>query len=499
MASFKEYTEYDATGLAELIRRGEVSPEEALEAAIAQVERVNPSINAVIHRLYEEGRRTVKALPEGPFRGVPFLVKDLVSAYGGAPQEMGSRFMRGYVAPQDSELMRRYKQTGAVVFGKTNTPELGIVGVTEPLSAGATVNPWDVTRTPGGSSGGSGAAVASRMAPMAGGGDGGGSIRIPASCCGLFGLKPSRGRTPTGPDQGELWQGCAVEHVLTRSVRDSAAMLDAIAGGDPGAPYVAPSPARPWLEEVGAEPGKLRIAFTTRPFVKASVDRECVRAVEEAAKLLEELGHHVVEASPEVDGSSLAMNFLVMLSGEVAADVAELEALRGRKARFEDLEVETHLLAALGERFTAGRFSQATRELDRMGRQVGRFMERWDVLLTPTLARPPVQLGELKARGAEAKGMEALARLRSGRVIDWLGLLEPSAEKMFSFTPFTFLFNVSGNPAMNVPLHWTAGGLPIGVHFVGRYGDEATLFRLASQLERAQPWEGRRPGVASRL
>jgi len=493
MTDIAEYDDYDATGLAELVRKGDVTPSELLEAAIQRVERRNPDVNAVVQTMYTEGRRTLDQLPDGPFKGVPFLIKDLVSAYANVPMRMGSRFMRDYVPTRHSELVQRWLRAGVVPFGKTNTPEFGIVGVTEPELFGPCRNPWDVRTSPGGSSGGSAAAVASRMVPMASGGDGGGSIRIPASCCGLFGLKPTRGRTPTGPHNGELWQGFAIEHVLTRSVRDSAAMLDATHGPDPGAPYVAPAPERPFLQEVGADPGRLRIAFSHEPFLRSNVRQDCIDAVENAVALLQDLGHEVVEARPQLDGRKLGMDFLIVLAGEVAAEIAECESIVGRGVEFKDVETETYLLYSLGQHFTAGRFSKATRDLQKMGRVVGDFFTDYDILLTPTLARPPVEIGELKLKGLQGRAYELAARVRAGSLMDRFGLLEQAAEQMFDYTPFTFLFNVSGNPAMNVPLHWNGAGVPIGVQLVGGFGQEGRLLRLASQLEEAKPWAHRKP------
>jgi amidase len=327
MDGFREYDHYDGLGLAELVRRKEVSPAELVEEAIRRIETVNPQINAVIHPMYDLARQQVQqGLPEGPFRGVPFLLKDLLVYYAGVPTRSGSRFFRDFVPDHDSEIVRRYRQAGVVVLGKTNTPELGLVPYTEPVLFGPSRNPWDLSRTTGGSSGGSGAAVAARLVPVAHGNDGGGSIRIPASCCGVFGLKPTRGRTPMGPDIGEAWRGMAINHVLTLSVRDSAAMLDATAGPDVGAPYIIPPPERPFLEEVGRDPGRLRIAFTTRPLLPGTVHPDCVRGVEETARLCQDLGHIVEEAAPQIDGHAFARDFLTMVCAETRADIEEGEA-----------------------------------------------------------------------------------------------------------------------------------------------------------------------------
>lgn len=491
---FDEYAAYDGLGLAGLIRNGEITASELVETALAAIERLNPVVNAVVHRMDQEARRVVRAgVPAGPFGGVPFLLKDLIALYRSTPYTAGSRLLAGYVADHDTELVRRYRRAGFVVAGKTNTPEFGLVPFTEPDYGGPTRNPWDLSRTCGGSSGGSAVAVACGMVPIAGGGDGGGSIRIPAACCGVFGLKPTRGRTPTGPDYGELWAGCVVEHVLTRSVRDSAAVLDLTAGPDVGAPYAAPPPARPFLEEVTAAPGRLRVAFTTSPFLADSVAPECRDAVLDVARLLDELGHHVEEAAPVVDRERFARAFMDMLIGELRADLDDAETLLGRRAGPRHLEVETWALALLDRRRSAARYVRAVRYLQRAARGVAAFFETYDVLLTPTLAQPPVPLGALRPRAAERVVLAALGRLRAARLLDMLDLTSQAAEQVFGFTPFTPVFNVTGQPAMSVPLVWSAAGLPIGVHFVARYGDEATLFRLAGQLESARPWFGRLP------
>jgi amidase len=496
MDGFHEYDRYDGLGLAELVRRKEISPAELVEEAIRRIETVNPQINAVIHPMYDLARQQVQqGLPERPFRGVPFLLKDLLVYYAGVPTRSGSRFFRDFVPDHDSEIVRRYRQAGVVVLGKTNTPELGLVPYTEPVLFGPSRNPWDLSRTTGGSSGGSGAAVAARLVPVAHGNDGGGSIRIPASCCGVFGLKPTRGRTPMGPDIGEAWRGMAINHVLTLSVRDSAAMLDATAGPDVGAPYIIPPPERPFLEEVGRDPGRLRIAFTTRPLLPGTVHPDCVRGVEETARLCQDLGHIVEEAAPQIDGHAFARDFLTMVCAETRADIEEGKALTGRKARYGEFEPATWALGLLGRQISAGEYSCALRALQRAARQVGQFFETYDVLLTPTLATPPMEIGWLQPTGVKAFALKLLGSLNAGALLNKLAGIEALAEEVFAFIPFTPVFNVTGQPAMSVPLVWNDAGLPIGMHFVARFGEEATLFRLAAQLERARPWFDRRPPI----
>jgi amidase len=494
--TFAEYDQFDALGLAELVRRREVSARELVVTAIERIDTLNPQINAVIHRLYDDALATADApTGDGPFAGVPFLLKDLLSWYAGAPIRSGSRILNGFIAPHDSEIVRRYRKSGVVILGKTNTPEFGLTPFTEPELFGPTCNPWDTARTSGGSSGGSAAAVASGMVPMAGGGDGGGSIRIPASCCGIFGLKPTRGRTPTGPIEGELWEGAVIEHVLTRSVRDSAAMLDAISGPEAGAPYVTPAPARPFIDEVGADPGRLRIAFTDKPLLGDQMDDDCKAALRDTVSLLESLGHTVVEASPPLDRDAFLHAFLLMVCAESDADLADAEAATGLRASPANVETATWALALLGRSYNAGAMARARRHLERTSRSVGRWFEgyEFDVLVTPTLTTPPFLTGALQPPAHEMAALKALGHLRAGGVLRMAGALEKAARRVFDWIACPPLFNVTGQPAMSVPLAWSAAGLPIGMHFAARWGDEATLFRLAAQLETARPWFSRRP------
>jgi amidase len=498
MSGFEEYASYDGLGLAELVRRGEVQPAELVEEAIRRIERVNPQVNAVIEKTYDLARAAVGAgLPGGPFRGVPFLLKDIMADYAGVPSTRCSRFLKDYRPDHDSEIVTRHKAAGLVILGKTNAPEFGLLPVTESELFGPTHNPWDLTRTSGGSSGGSAAAVATRTVPLAHGNDGGGSIRIPAACCGLFGLKPTRGRTPVGPDIAEAWQGLAINHVLTRSVRDSAAMLDATAGPDVGAPYYPTPPARPFLEEVGADPGRLRIAFTSEPLLPAQVHADCAAGVRQTARLCEELGHQVVEATPRIDGQAFARAFLTMVCAETRAGVADAERLIGRKATAAGFEPQTWSMVLLGDQFSAGDLAAAMETIKGTGRQVGRFFEDYDLLLTPTVAMPPVKIGALQPKAKDLTAMKVLGRLNAGRLMRTFADIDGLAAETFAFIPFTPLFNATGQPAMSVPLVWNEEGLPIGMHFVGRYGDEATLFRLAAQLEQARSWANRVPPVHS--
>jgi len=498
MSGFSDYDKYDGLGLADLVRKKEVKPSELVEEAISRIERLNPQLNAVIYKMYELAREAAdRDLPDGPFKGVPFLMKDILMACAGVPLTNGSRFLKDYMPDHDSELVKRFKAAGIVVVGKTNLPEFGLVPITEPELFGPTNNPWDVSRTPGGSSGGSAAAVAARMVPLAHGSDGGGSIRIPASCCGVFGLKPTRGRNPIGPDFGEAWRGLHCDHVLTRSVRDSAAMLDATAGPDVGALYYAESPSRPFLSEVGADPGNLRIAFTSEPFLGGIVDKDCVKGLEATAKLCQDLGHEVVEAAPQIDGKAFARAFLTIVCVETRAAIEESEVLLNRRASFKDFEPSTWTLALLGKQCRAPEFSRSLNLAQLTARQIGEFFSKYDVLLTPTLAMPPVTTGALQPKGMRAMAMKLLGRLNAGALISTLSGIDVLAQHVFEFMPYTPLFNVTGQPAMSVPLYWNDERLPIGMQFVGRYGDEATLFRLASQLEKARPWSERFPPICA--
>jgi amidase len=495
---FSDYDKYDGLGLAELVRKKQVKLVELVEEAINRIEKLNPRLNAVIHKMYEQARRTAAGdLPDGPFRGVPFVLKDLVVYYAGAPMCNGSRFFKDFVPDHDSEMVKRFKSAGVITIGKTNTPEFGLAFVTEPELFGPANNPWDLTRTTGGSSGGSAASVAARIVPMAHGNDGGGSIRVPSSCCGVFGLKPTRGRNPAGPDFGDLWRGLAGDHALTRSVRDSAALLDATAGPDIGAPYWAVPPERPFLQEVGADPGKLRIAFTSQPFLGSTVHQDCVRGLEETVKLCQELGHEVVEASPPVDRQAVARAFMTIICSETSATIKEAAQLLNHKASSKDFEAITWIISLLGDKFSASDLSHAINSVQLVSRKVGAFFDNYDVLLTPTLSMPPIKTGESRIKGIQALMMNLFARLNAGGLIKRLVPLDAMIEEDFKFAPYTPLFNATGQPAMSVPLYWNDEGLPIGMQFAAKYGDEATLFRLAGQLEKARPWADRVPPVCT--
>ncbi|MHB8781406.1 MAG: amidase [Candidatus Geothermincolia bacterium] len=473
----QDFAFMDATAQAELVRKGEVSPVELVLTAIERIERINPQLNAVIETLYLDARAQASSeLPEGPFRGVPFLVKDLLAECSGVKLRSGCRLLSDYVSAVDSELVTRQRKAGLIILGKTNTPEFGILPTTEPQLFGATRNPWDVERTPGGSSGGSAAAVASGMVPMAHGNDGGGSIRIPASCCGLFGLKPTRGRNPLGPIFGDIISGLVCEHALTRSVRDSAALLDATSGPAVGDPYWAPPPTRPFSEEVGAEPGRLRIAFVSAAPTDAPIHPDCIQAVRDAASLCSELGHEVEEITLEVDGAALTQAFVTLWASGVAWNLELAGMVAGKPATPDQFEPLTWTLAEMGRSMNAGQYLAAVTQMQMLTRHLAETLQPYDAVLTSTLNEPPPLLGSFDA----VPGNPLAGLMRSA-----------------SFMPFTPVCNAGGMPAMNVPLYWNQEGLPIGTQFIGRFGDEATLFRLAAQLEQARPWAQRRPPVSA--
>jgi Asp-tRNA(Asn)/Glu-tRNA(Gln) amidotransferase A subunit family amidase len=473
----REYEKYDAVGLAELVRKGEVSPVELLDAALARVDARNPALNAVNMSFEARARREIGAgLPDGPLRGVPFLLKDLHAQVAGERLTYGSRLFANFVSETDSEIVVRYRRAGLVFFGRTASPEFGLTAATESVLWGDTRNPWNLERTPGGSSGGASAAVAAGILPAAHASDGGGSIRIPAACCGLFGMKPTRARVPMGPHAGEGWGGMSTAHAVTRSVRDNAALLDAVQGADLGAPYCAPEPERAYLEEVTRAPGKLRIALVTQAFNGAETDPECAAAARDAARLCESLGHSVEEAGPAIDREALARATTVLIGANVQATSEDAAAAQRRPLGLDVVEKVTLAMIEVARHSQAADYARAVRTIHAVTRVVEAFFTRFDVLLTPTMAAPTARIGELAlSNTADATYGQRLARC--------IG--------------YTSLFNAAGNPAMSVPLGTARDGMPLGVQFAGRFGDEATLFRLAGQLEAARPWAARRPAVTA--
>jgi amidase len=476
-----ELTWLDATAHAHLVRTGQLRPIELVDAAIARIEAINPQLNAVIIPLFEQARARARQplAPDSPFCGVPLLVKDLICQTKGDPYHAGMRLLRdrGWRSDHDTYLAAKFRAAGFICVGRTNVPELGPLPTTEPLAYGPTRNPWDTTRSPGGSSGGSAAAVASGMVPVAHGNDGGGSIRIPASACGLVGLKPSHGRTSLGPDAGDTWNGAVAEHVLARSVRDTAAILDAVAGPMPGDPCVAPPPQRPFRQEADAPPGRLRIGLLSHaPAQTAVVHPDCIAAADDAARLLASLGHHVEPAYPAaLDDAEFSIHFGAVVTSWTARDLDFWSAQTGHTIGPADVEPHTWELAHLGRSVSAAQYIAATVWLQGFTRRVAAWWaDGFDLLLTPTMAEPPPILGELTATPDDP--------LR--------GFL-----RSIPLAAFTAAFNVTGQPALSVPLYWNTAGVPIGAHLVAAYGREDLLIRVGAQLEQARPWSHRRPPV----
>jgi amidase len=468
----------DATAQAELVRIKKVSPAELVDGAITRIEKLNPQLNAVIHELFDRARAEAAGdLPDGPFRGVPFLLKDLAAELAGTPLNEGLEFSGDYRSTVTQLLPQRYIDAGFVICGKTNTPELGILPTTEPRRFGASRNPWRTDHSTGGSSGGSAAAVASGMVPAAHASDGGGSIRIPASCCGLVGLKPTRGRNSMAPNYGDVMGGFVCEHVVTRSVRDSAAILDATAGPVPGDPYWAPPRRGPSFAAAATRPpSTLRVAVMSASPVGTDVHPDCIEAARAAAALCESLGHQVEDAALTFDGDAFVGHFVNAWAAGNAWAIGDWEARLGREVTEAEVEPLSWSLIGLGRALNSAQYLAAVQGLQKITRQIAAFFEGIDVLLTPTLGEPPAPLGTFDS----APG-EPLA-----------GLFRAAA-----YVPFTPPFNVTGQPAISLPLHWNEAGLPIGVQFVGRFGDEETLLSLARQLEQAAPWAVRRPLVSA--
>jgi Asp-tRNA(Asn)/Glu-tRNA(Gln) amidotransferase A subunit family amidase len=469
---FEEYRRHDATALAGLIAKGEVSAGEALEAAIARAEEVNPALGAIVHKQYDRARAAIeKGPPSGPLGGVPYLIKDLGIFETGEPARFGSSLFKDFVADHDSAYVRRCKRAGLVIMGRSATPEFGLNPNTEPRLHGSCRNPWNLACSAGGSSGGAAAAVAAGVLPVAHATDGGGSIRIPAAQCGLFGLKPSRGRISLAPDAGEGWGGLSTGHVVSRSVRDSALMLDLTGGSEPGDPYAAPTPECSFVEAIARPPKRLRIAMMLKDHRGAKLHPECAKAVTAAAKLCADLGHIVEEADAPLDLVALRP----MNASIAAANTARVLGLRwkalGRAPDAKDVEAVTWAVYNRGLQVSGVAYVEAIAAAHAAGRKLAAFLADWDVLLTTVLAGPPPKLG----------------------YFDQNGDVETFTTRVNEYLSVTPLHNATGTPAMTVPLHWSADGLPVGVHFAGRYGEEATLLRLAAELEAAQPWFDRVP------
>ena len=505
MTSFPDYDQYDGIGLAKLIKDGDISSIELCEEAISRAEKLNPKLNAIITTMYDFAREEAKhPMKDAKFDGVPFLLKDVHHALKGFTMSSGSALLRNYVPEYDAEIVKRFKKAGLIILGKTNTPEFKLEAVTEPEAFGPTRNPWNLDYSCGGSSGGSASSVAAGIAPMASATDEGGSIRIPASYCGLFGLKPSRGRNPVGPDFDEEWDGMSHSHVVTRSVRDSAAMLDAISGFEYGAPYSIFNNERPFIEEVSMEPGNLKIAFHMRPAYARKVHPECRKAVENACALLENLGHIVEEAAPDYKEEDAAWNWIIVLIGNEAALVDRLIKDYGSQKVRSNLELSSLAMYYVGKQLKALDFVKAKRRWRQLGGNMDQMLNKYDMVLTPTLGEPPVPIGSQQPGNKDTFSMKLISSvfgklILSSRKLTYSILEETIKNKMSGQKPFTPIANITGQPAMSVPLYWSKDGLPCGVQFIGRYGCEAKLLKLAGQLEKAQPLFGKKPSILSEM
>ena len=473
--AFKEYGNYDAVGLAELVRKKEVTARELLDEAIARTAKVDPQINAVVVKHFDYAERQVeRGLPDGPFTGVPFLLKDL-DLVEGTRTTFGASMLKDFVADRTGTLSQRFLDAGLAIFGKSASPEFGLMPTTESRLFGPTRNPWNLEHSSGGSSGGAAAAVAARILPVAHASDGGGSIRIPASASGVFGLKPTRARNPLGPDRGEGWGGFACGHVVSISVRDSAVMMDAIHGPEPSSPYVAPPPERPFSQEVGRDPGKLRIAFTDKSPYGDAIDPEIAAAVRETAGLLAGSGHYLEERAPTLAADPAAV-MATIVGANTALTVRLIEQRLGRAATENDFEILTLASARNAQNTTATDYVAAQLAAFQISRALAVFFESCDIFLCPTLCSPPLRIGELNTMSDDLSHIAPILR---------------------RYMPGTAMFNMSGQPAMSLPLAWNKAGLPLGMMFSARFGDEATLFRLAGQLEQTQPWKSRLPPMSA--
>lgn len=492
--TFEEYRKHDAIALAELIKKGEITATEIAEIAIKRAEYVNPKINAIVHPMYDMARQMAQNIKsDSPLAGVPFLIKDLGIEVEGVPKKEGSKAYSSYISKEDSWITTKFRDAGLVFMGKTNTPELGLTPYTEPEIHGPCLNPWDTTKTTGGSSGGSAAAVAAGITPIATASDGGGSIRIPASCCGLFGLKPSRGRISMGPVYGEGWSGAVSEGCVSRSVRDSAHFLDLVSGPMPGDPFVIAPPSKNYADEVQQTPPKLKIGYSASNPLGKDSHPDIIKAIEHSVKLLESLGHSVEEVPLPYHKTDLTEIFIMMSFGEGAATVEAFEEHTGRKPKMSDMEPSTWALNLLGQLYKAKDYVRQRRKWDEICRRMGAFHTKYDLLLTPTVSMPPFPTGSLQPTQSERRLI---------KIIDMLGLksllkirVDELAEKIFDFIPHTPISNMTGQPSASVPLYWTDYNLPVGSMFTAAFGREDLLFQLSGQLERAQPWFNKVPAI----
>ena len=477
MTLFAEYDDYDAAGLAELVAKGDVSPDELLDCALARVDVQNGDLNAVVNMQVKVARQMIKdGLPDGVFRGVPFLLKDLSTAAIDFPSHNGSRLLANTTYSYDDTLYSRLAATGLVTFGRTTSPEGGVGPVTEAaVYGGPTRNPWDLSRTPGGSSGGAGAAVSAGILPAAHGSDGGGSVRIPAANCGLFGFKATRARLPYGPEAGEGWAGMAIDGFLTHTVRDTAILHDATAGPEIGAPYCAPPMAEGFAQSLKHPPRKLKIAFATTSLDGTAIDPDCAATVTATAKLLADMGHEVVEALPSADVGAMMHSWTTIVACGTALWIRNAVKARGTPLLDDEIEPVARGAIILSERMDGADYLEAVGKIHAYGRQMARFFVDYDILLTSTLAEPPAKIGRYRHQSEDFLNY----RVGPGGV--------------FEYSPFTAAFNATGQPAASLPLGWSKDGLPIGAHLAGRFGEDDVLMSLCAAIEQAQPWAGKRP------
>lgn len=488
---FSEYRQYDGLGLAQLIASKQIHAAELLEVALEQTQQVNPQLNAIIIPMYERARQKAQMDLSGTFAGVPFLVKDLFQEYQGVPTSYGSKALkqRSYTPDFNAEIVNRWEKAGIVTFGRTNTPEFGIKGITEPVAWGSCHNPWNLKHNSGGSSGGSAAAVAAAIVPLAGAGDGGGSIRIPASYCGLFGLKPSRGRTPWGPSMSEAMHGAAMQHVLTRSVRDSAAMLDATQGPEHHSLFSIEAPHQPYSQVIQHPPKPLRIAFSTASPIGTPVSKDAVRAVQHTAWLLESLGHIVTEDQPAIDGMALAKDFITTWFSQFSYILAQIKQLV--HAKDHDFELDSLALAAFGAQTSANAYIHNLNNWGVYASRMNYFFDRYDLYLTPATASVAPKNGEVATPSWQKPVLKGLLKMGKAHYLARGKLVEQIIRDNLKWVPFTQLANITGLPAMSVPLYWNNDNLPLGSHFIAPFAREDRLLQLAAQLEQAQPWANR--------
>ncbi|NAR49539.1 amidase [Acinetobacter haemolyticus] len=485
---FSEYVQYDGLGLAQLVKNKEIQAVELLELALERSAQVNPKLNAIIIPMHEQAKQRTKQNLSGPFAGVPFLVKDLFQEYQGVPTSYGSHSLKriNYTPDFNAEIVNRWEKAGIISFGRTNTPEFGIKGITEPDAHGACHNPWNLKHNSGGSSGGSASAVAGGIVPIAGAGDGGGSIRIPASYCGLFGLKPSRGRTPWGPQYSEAMHGAAMQHVLCKTVRDSAAMLDAVQGPEQSSLFTIQAPDQKYLDIIQQSPKKLKIAFNTQSPIGTKVSKDAIQAIQQTAKLLESLGHIVVEDRPKIDGLALAKDFITTWFSQFSYMQAQIKQMTG--STDQDFELDSIALAAFGAKTTATEYIHNLNNWGLYSTQMNIFFEKYDLYLTPTTASVAPKNGEIATPAWQKPILKGLLKLGKAHYLAQGKLVEKMVQDNLSWVPFTQLANVTGLPAMSVPLYWNKHGLPLGSQFIAPFGREDRLLQLAAQLEQAQPW-----------